>query len=205
MTITSSERCLGNIFFSNSHLVISGSKIDLGEVSCSLQLIEQIIDAWQRVTVLDSDLVQLPVVDAHVKKSSCSSGRWKSSTTFLFDLSEVTMVLSSKTVLWKLSLIGKNFSSVRTPQQNGVAERRNRTLIEAARSMLIEANLATQFWAEAVNTACYTQNRSLIVKHFRRTPYELFRNRKPSIEHLHIFGCVCYILNNKDNLGKFVS
>ncbi|KAJ9541915.1 hypothetical protein OSB04_028421 [Centaurea solstitialis] len=99
----------------------------------------------------------------------------------------------------------KNFSSVRTPQQNGVAERRNRTLIEAARSMLSEANRATQFWAEAVNTACYTQNRSLIVKRFRRTAYELFRNRKPSIEHLHIFGCVCYILNNKDNLGKFDS
>ncbi|KAJ9553475.1 hypothetical protein OSB04_017520 [Centaurea solstitialis] len=101
--------------------------------------------------------------------------------------------------------ISQNFSSVRTPQQNGVAERRNRTLIEATRSMLSEANLATQFWAEAVNTACYTQNRSLIVKRFRRTPYELFRNRKPSIEHLHIFGCVCYILNNKDNLGKFDS
>ncbi|KAJ9544936.1 hypothetical protein OSB04_024643 [Centaurea solstitialis] len=101
--------------------------------------------------------------------------------------------------------ISQNFSSVRTPLQNGVAERRNRTLIEAARSMLSEANLATQFWAEAVNSACYTQNRSLIVKCFRRTPYELFRNRKPSIEHLHIFGCVCYILNNKDNLGKFDS
>ncbi|KAJ9536026.1 LOW QUALITY PROTEIN: hypothetical protein OSB04_un000809 [Centaurea solstitialis] len=101
--------------------------------------------------------------------------------------------------------ISQNFSSIRTPQQNGVAERRNRTLIEAARSMLSEANLATQFWAEAVNTACYTQNRSLIVKRFRRTPYELFHNRKPSIEHLHIFGCVCYILNNKDNLGKFDS
>ncbi|KAJ9542059.1 LOW QUALITY PROTEIN: hypothetical protein OSB04_028565 [Centaurea solstitialis] len=99
----------------------------------------------------------------------------------------------------------KNFSSLRTPQQNGVAERRNRTLIEAARSMLSEANLATQFWAAAINTACYTQNRSLIVKRFRRTAYELFRNRKPSIEYLHIFGCVCYILNNKDNLGKFDS
>ncbi|KAJ9546418.1 hypothetical protein OSB04_018961 [Centaurea solstitialis] len=101
--------------------------------------------------------------------------------------------------------ISQNFSSVRTPQQNGVAERRNRTLIEAARSMLSEGNLATQFWVEAVNTVCYTQNRSLIVKRFRRTPYELFRNRKPSIEHLHIFGCVCYILNSKDNLGKFNS
>ncbi|KAJ9544469.1 hypothetical protein OSB04_024176 [Centaurea solstitialis] len=71
--------------------------------------------------------------------------------------------------------------------------------------MLSEANLDTQFWAEAVNTACYTQNRSLIVKRFRKTAYELFRNRKPSIEHFHIFGYVCYILNNKDNMGKFDS
>ncbi|KAJ9544441.1 hypothetical protein OSB04_024148 [Centaurea solstitialis] len=86
--------------------------------------------------------------------------------------------------------ISQNFSSVRTPQQNG---------------MLSETNLATQFWAEAVNTTCYTQNRSLIVKHFRKTTYELFRNRKPSIEHFHIFGCVCNILNSKDNLGKFDS
>ncbi|KAJ9561789.1 hypothetical protein OSB04_006949 [Centaurea solstitialis] len=141
-----------------------------------------------------------------LKKSFYSSGRWKGSTTLLFDQSEVTTELSSTLeTFFDQKGISQNFSSVRTPQQNGVAERRNRTLIEAARSMLSEANLATQFWAEAVNTACYTQNRSLIVKRFRRTPYELFRNRKPSIEHLHIFGCVCYILNNKDNLGKFDS
>ena len=62
--------------------------------------------------------------------------------------------------------ISQNFPTVRTPRQNGVAERRNRTLIEAARSMLSEANLATQFWAEAVNTACFTQNRSLVIKRF---------------------------------------
>ena len=99
--------------------------------------------------------------------------------------------------------ISQNFSSVRTPQQNGVAERRNRTLIEAARSMLSESNLATQFWTEAVNTASFTQNRSLIVKRFKKTAYELFRGRKPSISFLHIFGCKCYILNNRNPLGKF--
>ncbi|KAJ9547471.1 hypothetical protein OSB04_020014 [Centaurea solstitialis] len=99
--------------------------------------------------------------------------------------------------------ISQNFSSVRTPQQNGVAERRNRTLIEAARSMLIEARLTLQFWAEAVNTACYTQNRSLIVKRFKKRAYELFRGRKPNISYFHIFGCNCYIKNDQDNLGKF--
>ncbi|KAJ9544672.1 hypothetical protein OSB04_024379 [Centaurea solstitialis] len=77
--------------------------------------------------------------------------------------------------------ISQNFSSVRTPQQNGVAERRNHMLIEAVRSMLIESRHSIQFWAEAVNTACYTQNRSLIVKRFKKTPYELFRGRKPNI------------------------
>ncbi|KAI3681723.1 hypothetical protein L6452_36527 [Arctium lappa] len=99
--------------------------------------------------------------------------------------------------------ISHNFSSVRTPQQNGVAERRNRTIIEAARSMLSDCHLPTQFWAEAVNTACFTQNRSLIIKRFGKTAYELFVGRKPSISFLHIFGCQCFILNNKDQLGKF--
>ncbi|KAI3697975.1 hypothetical protein L6452_31082 [Arctium lappa] len=72
--------------------------------------------------------------------------------------------------------ISHNFSSVRTPQQNG---------------------------AEAVNTACFTQNRSLIIKRFGKTTYELFLGRKPSINFLHIFGCQCFILNNRDQLGKF--
>ncbi|KAJ9544166.1 hypothetical protein OSB04_023873 [Centaurea solstitialis] len=103
-----------------------------------------------------------------------------------------------------------NNLTVRSIRSDHGTEFKNSTLEtffdqKATRSRLSEANLATQFWVEAVNTACYTQNRSLIVKRFRRTPYELFRNRKPSIEHLHIFGCVCYILNNKDNLGKFDS
>ncbi|KAJ9560205.1 hypothetical protein OSB04_005365 [Centaurea solstitialis] len=99
--------------------------------------------------------------------------------------------------------ISQNFSSVLNPLQNGVAERRKHTLIEAARSMLIEAHLPIQFWAEAVNTACYTQNRSLIVKRFKKTSYELIRGRKPNIEYFHIFGCNCYIKNDRDALGKF--
>ncbi|GKA62254.1 retrovirus-related pol polyprotein from transposon TNT 1-94 [Tanacetum coccineum] len=65
----------------------------------------------------------------------------------------------------------------RTPQQNGVAERRNMTLIEAARTMLDDSKLPTTFWAEAVNTACYVQNRVLVVKLYNKTPYELFRGK----------------------------
>ncbi|KAI3734640.1 hypothetical protein L6452_14114 [Arctium lappa] len=69
--------------------------------------------------------------------------------------------------------------------------------------MLSDSHLPTQFWAEAVNTACFTQNRSLIIKRFGKTAYELFVGRKPSISFLHIFGCQCFILNNRDQLGKF--
>ncbi|GJT95946.1 putative ribonuclease H-like domain-containing protein [Tanacetum coccineum] len=70
--------------------------------------------------------------------------------------------------------IKREFSVARTPQQNGVAERKNRTLIEAARTMLADSKLPTTFWAEAVNTACYVQNRVLVIKPHNKTPYELF-------------------------------
>ncbi|KAJ9564937.1 hypothetical protein OSB04_000903 [Centaurea solstitialis] len=86
--------------------------------------------------------------------------------------------------------ISQQFSAVRSPQQNGVVERKNRTLCEAARSMLCEANLPTYFWAEAVNTACYTQNRSLITKRLGQTPYELFKGKKNKIGFFHVFGLI---------------
>ncbi|GKF00449.1 putative ribonuclease H-like domain-containing protein, partial [Tanacetum coccineum] len=87
--------------------------------------------------------------------------------------------------------------------KNGVAERRNRTLIEAARTMLADSKLPTTFWAEAVSTACYVQNRVLIVKPHNKTPYELFRGFKPAISFMKPFGCHVTILNTLDHLGKF--
>ncbi|GKB59979.1 putative ribonuclease H-like domain-containing protein [Tanacetum coccineum] len=77
--------------------------------------------------------------------------------------------------------IKREFSIARTPQQNGVAEKRNRTIIEAARTMLANSKLPTTFWAEAVNTACYVHNRVLVVKPHNKTPYELFRGRTPAL------------------------
>ncbi|GKA65291.1 putative ribonuclease H-like domain-containing protein [Tanacetum coccineum] len=99
--------------------------------------------------------------------------------------------------------IKREFSNARTPQQNGVAERRNRTLIEAARTMLADAKLPVTFWAEAVNTACYVQNRVLVNKSQNKTPYELFNGRSPAIGFLRPFGCHVMILNTLDHLGKF--
>nr|GEY47390.1 putative ribonuclease H-like domain-containing protein [Tanacetum cinerariifolium] len=85
--------------------------------------------------------------------------------------------------------IKREFSNARTTQQNGVTERRNRTLIEAARTMLADAKLPVTFWAEAVNTACYVQNMVLVNKSHNKTPYELFNGRSPAIGFLKPFGC----------------
>ncbi|GJW63139.1 retrovirus-related pol polyprotein from transposon TNT 1-94 [Tanacetum coccineum] len=99
--------------------------------------------------------------------------------------------------------ISQNFSSPCTPEQNGVAERRNKTLIEAARTMLNSAKLPKQLWGEAVNTACYTQNRSIIVKRHEKTTYDDFRGRSLDISYFHVFGCPVHIHNHRDHLGKF--
>ncbi|KAJ9567460.1 hypothetical protein OSB04_003426 [Centaurea solstitialis] len=99
--------------------------------------------------------------------------------------------------------ISHNFSTVRTPQQNGVVERKNRTLVEAARSMIAHSGVPPSLWAEAVSTACYPQNRTLIVKQTGKTAYEMVNKRKPNIKFFRVFGCICYLLNNRDDLGKF--
>ncbi|GJV35766.1 putative ribonuclease H-like domain-containing protein [Tanacetum coccineum] len=90
----------------------------------------------------------------------------------------------------------------RTPQQNGVVERRNRTLVEAARTMLIFSKAPLFLWAEAVATACYTQNRSLIHTLHNKTPYELVHDKKLDLSFLRIFGALCYPTNNSKDLGK---
>ncbi|GJU71188.1 retrovirus-related pol polyprotein from transposon TNT 1-94 [Tanacetum coccineum] len=99
--------------------------------------------------------------------------------------------------------ISQNFSFPYTPEQNGVAERKNRTLIEAARTMLNDFLLSKHFWTEAVRIAYYTQNRSIIVKRHDKTPYEIFRERISDINYFHVFGCPVFIHNHKDHLGKF--
>nr|GEU53645.1 integrase, catalytic region, zinc finger, CCHC-type, peptidase aspartic, catalytic [Tanacetum cinerariifolium] len=98
--------------------------------------------------------------------------------------------------------IHQKHRNARTPQQNGVVERRNRTLVEAARTMLTFANLPLFLWAKAITTACFTQNHSIIHKRFDKTPYELINKRNPNIKFFHVFGCRCYLLNDYDDVGK---
>ncbi|GJU92695.1 retrovirus-related pol polyprotein from transposon TNT 1-94 [Tanacetum coccineum] len=91
----------------------------------------------------------------------------------------------------------------RTPQQNGVVERRNRTLVEAARTMMIFSKAPMFLWAEAIATACYTQNRSLIHTRHNKTPYELVHDKKPDLTFFRVFGALCYPTNDSEDLGKF--
>ncbi|GJR31709.1 putative ribonuclease H-like domain-containing protein [Tanacetum coccineum] len=99
--------------------------------------------------------------------------------------------------------IKREFSVARTPQQNGVAERKNRTLIEAVRTMLADSLLPIPFWAEALNTACYVLNRVLVTKPQNKTAYELLIDKPLSISFMRPFGCPLTILNTLDPLGKF--
>ncbi|CAM8917648.1 unnamed protein product [Rhodiola kirilowii] len=100
--------------------------------------------------------------------------------------------------------IDHNFSAPRTPQQNGVVERKNRTLEDMSWTMLIASRVPKSFWAEAVHAACYILNRASLRSMIGKTPYELLRGRKPKISHIKIFGCKCFVHNNgKDHLGKF--
>ncbi|KAL8135176.1 hypothetical protein AgCh_010006 [Apium graveolens] len=100
----------------------------------------------------------------------------------------------------------QEFSTARTPQQNGVVERNNRTSIEAARIMLQDAKFPTSFWEKVVFTACYNQNRYLINKNLGKLPYSILSRRNPTVKHLHVFGSKCYVLkNNSEYVGKFES
>nr|GEU64845.1 hypothetical protein [Tanacetum cinerariifolium] len=99
--------------------------------------------------------------------------------------------------------ISHETSVARSPQQNGVVERHNRTLIEAARTMLIYAKAPLFLWEEAVATGCFTQNRFVVRLRHGKTPYELLHDRFPDLSFFHVFGALCYPTNNSENLGKF--
>nr|GEY26631.1 hypothetical protein [Tanacetum cinerariifolium] len=98
--------------------------------------------------------------------------------------------------------ITQQFFAARTPQQNDVVERRKRTIVEAARTILTFANLPLFLWAKAIATSCFTQNRLIIHKHFDKTLYELMNKRKPNIKFFRVFRCRCYLLNDYEDVGK---
>nr|GEU37551.1 retrovirus-related Pol polyprotein from transposon TNT 1-94 [Tanacetum cinerariifolium] len=129
------------------------------------------------------------LVDHKVKVIRCDNGT-------KFKNREINQFCEIKGIL-------RQFSVARTPQQNGVVKRKNKTLIEAARTMLANSKLPTTFLTETVNTACYVQNRVLVVKPHNKTPYENFHGRTPTFSFMRPFRCPVAILNTIDHLGKF--
>jgi hypothetical protein len=101
--------------------------------------------------------------------------------------------------------IKHELSAPYTPQQTGIVERKNRTLIEAARTMLDEYKTPNSFWEEAINTACHAANRLYLHKYLNKTPCEIITGKKPSVHYFGVFGCKCFILNKKPKASKFAS
>ncbi|GJY17512.1 retrovirus-related pol polyprotein from transposon TNT 1-94 [Tanacetum coccineum] len=99
--------------------------------------------------------------------------------------------------------ITHNYSALHAPQSNGVVKRKNRTLQEMSRTMLNEKLLPQTFWCNAVDTSTYILNRILIRAILGKTPYELLKGRKPTLDYFRVFGSKCFILNTKDYLTKF--
>nr|GFA96547.1 putative ribonuclease H-like domain-containing protein [Tanacetum cinerariifolium] len=128
------------------------------------------------------------LVDHKVKVTRCDNGTE-------FKNREMNQFCKMKGILRQLSV-------ARSPQQNGVAERRNKTLIEAVRTILADSKLPTTFWAEAVSTTCYVQNRVLVVKLHNKTPYEFFHGKTPTLSFMRPFRCPVTILNTIDHLKR---
>ncbi|GKB75371.1 retrovirus-related pol polyprotein from transposon TNT 1-94, partial [Tanacetum coccineum] len=105
-------------------------------------------------------------------------------------------------VFFKEQGIEHQTSTPRTPEQNGVVKIRNCTLIEAARTMLLASKLPLFFWVEAIATACYTQNRYIIIPTNEKTAYHIINDMKHLIKHLYTFGCTCYLTRDGENLDK---
>ena len=99
--------------------------------------------------------------------------------------------------------IKKEFSAPKTPQQNGVVEMMNRVIQEMARIMLLNKQICQKFWGEAVNTSCHIGNRIFFQAGTKKTTYEIWNGKKPRVKYFRVFGSKCYILNDRENLGKF--
>nr|GEY74063.1 hypothetical protein [Tanacetum cinerariifolium] len=201
-------RGLPSMVFTNDNSCVACKKGKQHIASCKSKTVSSVDQPLFR---LHMDLFGPTFVKSLCKKSYClvitDDYRRFSWVFFLSLKDETASVLKTFIIglenLLSLKGIKREFSVPRTPQQNGIVERKNRTLIEAARTLLADLLLLIPFWAEAVNTACNVQNRVLVTKPHNKTPYELLHGRLPSIGFIRPFSYPVTILNTLDPLGKF--
>ncbi|GKB47312.1 putative ribonuclease H-like domain-containing protein [Tanacetum coccineum] len=202
-------RGLPSNIFENNHSCVACQKGKQHKASCKAKLVNSIS---KPLHMLHMDLFGPTNVKSLMKKSYClvvtddfSRFSW---VFFLATKDETSRILKTfiteieNQLDFKVKVI-RSDNGTEFKNSNGVAERRNRTLIEAARTMLVDSKLPTIFWAEVVNTACYVLNRVLVIKPHNKTPYELIRGRTLLIDFMKPFGCSVTILNTRDHLGKF--
>nr|GEU78379.1 hypothetical protein [Tanacetum cinerariifolium] len=188
-------RGLPTKFFEDNNTCVACKKVKQHRASCKTKPVSSIDQPLLR---LHMDLFGSTFVKSMNKKSYClvitdAYSRF----TWVFFLA----TKDETSPIFKIFITGlENQLSLK---QNGIAKRKNTTLIEAARSMLVDSLLPIPFRAEVVNTAYYVQNRVLVTKHHNKTPYELLHGRTPSIGFMRPFGCPVIILNTLDPLGKF--
>ncbi|GJW50501.1 putative ribonuclease H-like domain-containing protein [Tanacetum coccineum] len=171
---------------------VKGNNVNVVKASACWvwKLKTKVLDHGETSGILESFITGIKnLVDHKVKMTRCDNRTE-------FKNREMNQFCEKKGIL-------RQYSVARTPQQNEVTERRNRTLIKAARTILTDYKLPTTFWAEAVNTACYVQNRVLVVKPHNKTSYEVFHGRTPTLSFIGPFGCPVTILNTIGHLGKF--
>ncbi|GJS95876.1 retrovirus-related pol polyprotein from transposon TNT 1-94 [Tanacetum coccineum] len=200
------------VFGDNSSCITEGhGSINCGGIIFSKQ--RTIFNANKEIVLISPRRNDVYVIDMSslTPNGACffvkASERWLK-TKMMLKLNKLELIigLSLETMNLRVFVMRKEFlktSLLYTTEQNGVAERKNRALIEAARTMLNGSVLSKHFWTEAFMIACYTQNRSIIVKIHDRTPYEIFRERISDISYFHVFGCPVFIHNHKVHLGKF--
>nr|GEW89725.1 hypothetical protein [Tanacetum cinerariifolium] len=172
-------RGLPSKIFKNNHTCVACQKGNLHKATCKGKLLSSI-----------SPPLQMLHMDLFGPTSVMSINQKKYCLVVTDDFSRFS---------WVFLLATKD----ETSKKNRVAERKNKTLIEAARTMQADSLLPITFWAEAVNTACYVLNRALVTKHHNKTPYELLNGRSHRLDFMRPFGCPVTILNTLDPLGKF--
>nr|GEV41947.1 retrovirus-related Pol polyprotein from transposon TNT 1-94 [Tanacetum cinerariifolium] len=142
------------------------------------------------------------IVESRVANNSEPNHSWGSNATDVPSSSSLVNDRFKNNQIAKIMGYGDYQLGNVTISRNGAVKRRNRTLVEAARTMLTFSKASLFLWAEAINIACYTQNPSLIRLGYNKTPYELMHDKKPDLSFLYVFGSLCYPTNDSEDLGQ---